>query len=101
MARGGQRGRGGARGRGAGASATGGIPSREHRWLKEFRVALRGGVPTAEGAVGVEGVRLVEEALGSGCRVQAVLISEGGERHREKLAPFLGRPEMAFPVLRT
>jgi TrmH family RNA methyltransferase len=105
MARGGQRGRGESRdttaGASARASATEVITSRENRWLKEFRVALRGGVPTAEGAVGVEGVRLVEEALGSGCRVEAVLISESGERHREKLAPFLGRPEAAFPVLRT
>jgi RNA methyltransferase, TrmH family len=105
MARGGQRGQGESRdttaGASAAASATGVITSRENQWLKEFRAALRGGVPTAEGAVGVEGVRLVEEALGSGCRVQAVLMSEGGERHREKLSPFLGRPEMAFPVLRT
>lgn len=105
MATGGQKGRGESRdttaGASAGASATGVITSRENRWLKEFRVALRGGVPTAEGAVGVEGVRLVEEALGSGCRVDAVLISESGERHREKLAPFVGRPEVAFPVLRT
>jgi TrmH family RNA methyltransferase len=105
MARGGQRGRGESRGTtagaSAGASATEVVTSRENRWLKEFRVALRGGVPTAEGAVGVEGVRLVEEALGSGCRVEAVLISESGERHREKLAQFLERPEVAFPVLRT
>jgi TrmH family RNA methyltransferase len=77
------------------------IASRENRWLKEFRAALRGGVPTEKGAVGVEGVRLVEEALRSGCRVDAVLFSESGERHREKLAALVGRPEIPFPVLRT
>jgi RNA methyltransferase, TrmH family len=77
------------------------LTSRDNRWLKEFRVALRGGVPAADGAVGVEGVRLVEEALGSGCRVQAVLFSESGERHRERLAPLIAPSEMAFPVLRT
>ena len=77
------------------------ITSRENRWLKEFRVALRGGLATEKGCVGVEGVRLVEEALGSGCRVEAVLFSESGERHRERLAPLIGRPEMAFPVLKT
>jgi len=77
------------------------IASRENRWLKEFRAALRGGVPTERGAVGVEGVRLVEEALRSGCRVDAVLFSESGERHREKLAALVGRPEIPFPVLRT
>src|SRR5262250_1386430 len=71
------------------ASASGGaiLTSRDNRWLKEFRMALRGGLPTESGAVGVEGVRLVEEALRSGCPVQAVLFSESGERHRERLDP--------------
>jgi len=77
------------------------LTSRENRWLKEFRVALRGGVPTAAGAVGVEGVRLVEEALNSGCRVEAVLFSDSGERFREKLAPLVRKAEMGFPVLQT
>ena len=83
------------------ANAAGVIASRENRWLKEFRAALRGGVATEAGAVGVEGVRLVEEALHSRCRVDAVLFSESGERHREKLAAFVSKPETAFPVLRT
>lgn len=64
-------------------------------------MALRGGLPTQAGFVGVEGVRLVEEALRSGCPIQAVLFSESGERHHERLAPIIDRPEMAFPVLRT
>src|SRR2546427_9878315 len=77
------------------------LTSRDNRWLKEFRVALRGGLPTEDGFVGVEGVRLVEEALRSGCRIQAVLFSESGERHHERLSSFIDRPEMAFPVLHT
>src|SRR5881296_2695953 len=77
------------------------LTSRDNRWLKEFRMALRGGLPTEDGFVGVEGVRLVEEALRSGCPIQAVLFSEIGERHHERLAPLIGRPEMAFPTLRT
>ena len=77
------------------------ITSRENRWLKEFRVALRGGVPTAKGAVGVEGVRLVEEALTSGCKIEGVLFSEAGERYRDRLAPFVKQSDTAFPVLRT
>jgi TrmH family RNA methyltransferase len=77
------------------------LTSRDNKWLKEFRAALRGGVPTSDGAVGVEGVRLVEEALGSGCQIQAVLFSESGEKHSERLAPMISRPELAFPVLRT
>jgi TrmH family RNA methyltransferase len=77
------------------------LTSRDNRWLKEFRMVLRGGLPTENGFVGVEGARLVEEALRSGCRIQAVLFSESGERHHERLAPFIDRLEMAFPVLRT
>jgi RNA methyltransferase, TrmH family len=77
------------------------LTSRDNRWLKEFRLALRGGLPTENGFVGVEGARLVEEALRSGCRIQAVLFSESGERHHERLASLIDRPEMAFPVLRT
>src|SRR3984957_6579536 len=83
------------------AAAPGALTSRDNRWLKEFRMALRGGLPTESGSVGVEGVRLVEEALRSGCRIEAVLFSESGERHHERLAPLIGRPEMAFPSLRT
>src|SRR6202790_3556798 len=95
----------------ASRSATGSAPavraapavltSRDNRWLKQFRMALRGGIPTESGFVGVEGVRLVEEALRSGCRIDAVLFSETGGRYRERLAPFIGRPEIAFPVLQT
>jgi len=77
------------------------ITSRDNRWLKEFRIALRGGVPTASGCAGVEGARLVEEALLSGCRIEAVLFSESGARYRQRLAAFLNRPEIAFPVLGT
>jgi TrmH family RNA methyltransferase len=81
------------------SSAT--ITSRDNRWLKLFRMALRGGLPTESGSVGVEGLRLVEEALASGCRIEAVLFSESGDRHQPKLAPLINRPEIAFPILHT
>jgi RNA methyltransferase, TrmH family len=77
------------------------LTSRDNRWLKEFRMALRGGLPTEDGYVGVEGARLVEEALRSGCPIRAVLFGESGERHHERLAPLVNRPELAFPTLRT
>ena len=77
------------------------ITSRDNRWLKEFRLALKGGLPTESGFVGVEGVRLVEEALRSACPIEAVLFSETGERHHERLAPLIDRPEIAIPILRT
>src|SRR5712671_2399258 len=83
------------------ANNAGLLTSRDNRWLKDFRMALRGGLPTESGFVGVEGVRLVEEALRSGCPIHAVLISECGERHRERLAPLIDRPEIAIPILRT
>jgi RNA methyltransferase, TrmH family len=82
-------------------SAPATITSRDNRWLKEFRIALRGGLLTESGCAGVEGLRLVEEALRSGCRIEAVLLSESGERHHERLAPLIDRLEMAFPTLRT
>jgi RNA methyltransferase, TrmH family len=77
------------------------LSSRDNRWLKTFRMALRGGLPTESGFVGVEGVRLVEEALHSGCRMEAVLFSETGQRHHDRLAPLIDRPEIAVPILRT
>src|SRR5258708_28538340 len=82
-------------------AATAPTSSRENRWLKKFRVALRGGLPTESGAVGVEGVRLAEEALSSGCGIEAVLFSESGRRHPARLTPYLGREEIAFPILYT
>src|SRR5260370_41663091 len=83
------------------SAAPAAITSRDNRWLKEFRLALRGGLPTESGFVGVEGVRLVEEALRSGCAIEAVLFSESGERHHQRLAPLIDRPEIAIPILRT
>jgi RNA methyltransferase, TrmH family len=83
------------------SSAPATITSRDNRWLKEFRLALKGGLPTESGFVGVEGVRLVEEALRSACPIAAVLFSETGERHHERLAPLIDRPEIAIPILRT
>jgi RNA methyltransferase, TrmH family len=77
------------------------LSSRDNRWLREFRMALRGGLPTESGAVGVEGPRLVEEALRSASSIRAVLFSESGERHRARLAPYLDRPEVSIPVFGT
>ena len=83
------------------ANSSAPISSRDNRWLKEFRMALRGGLPTESGAVGVEGPRLVEEALRSACPIRAVLYSESGERHHARLAPYLDREEVSIPVLHT
>lgn len=73
------------------------ITSRDNRWLKRFRAALAG-VREDDGMVGVEGVRLVEAALGSGLPVEALLISELGARHLARVAPVMATD---VPVLRT
>jgi TrmH family RNA methyltransferase len=73
------------------------ITSRENRWLKRFRTALAG-EHGDDGIVGVEGVRLVEAALGSSQPVEALLVSESGARHLPRVALVLAP---AVPVLRT
>src|SRR2546428_13511651 len=62
------------------------ITSGDNRWLKKFRAALRGGESSLDGWIGVEGTRLVEEALRSGLAIEAVLASTSGERHFARLA---------------
>jgi TrmH family RNA methyltransferase len=74
------------------------LTSRDNRWLKRFRAALRRGDSSADGCVGVEGARLVEEALRSGLTVEAVLVSPSGERHLNRLLAWLGP---SVRVLRT
>jgi RNA methyltransferase, TrmH family len=64
------------------------ITSRENRWLKRFRAALSGDRGD-DGMVGVEGVRLVEAALGSRLAVEALLVSESGARHLPRVAALL------------
>ena len=73
------------------------ITSRENKWLKGFRAALSG-ERNGDGFVGVEGVRLVEAALGSGLAVEALLVSESGARHLRRVAPVLAS---SVPLFRT
>lgn len=73
------------------------IASRDNRWLKRFRAALSG-ERGDDGTVGVEGVRLVEAALGSDLPVEALLISDSGVRHLSRVSPVLA-PDI--PVLQT
>lgn len=57
------------------------ITSRENQWLKRFRAALAGKDAGNGALIGVEGVHLVEAAITSGLHVEAVLVSNSGERH--------------------
>jgi RNA methyltransferase, TrmH family len=70
------------------------IASRENRWLQQFRTALTGegarrSRPSSEEIVGAEGPRLVETALRSGVEVSAVLVSESGQRHLERVQQWI------------
>lgn len=55
------------------------LTSRENKWLKTFRAALRGNGPHAGEPIGVEGRKFVEEALRSGLRAEALLLTEETE----------------------
>jgi RNA methyltransferase, TrmH family len=74
------------------------LESRENRWLKRFRAALQERPDEQATAVGVEGPRLVEEALRSGLETEALLVADSGEKHLSRLKGFL---PAGLRVLRT
>jgi TrmH family RNA methyltransferase len=55
------------------------ITSRDNKWLKAFRSALQGSGPSEGEPIGIEGRKLVEDALAFGLEAQAVLVSQSGE----------------------
>jgi TrmH family RNA methyltransferase len=67
------------------------ISARENHWLKRFRVALAGPPASGEITLGIEGARLVEEALRSNIKVEAVLVSESGRKYLGRIIPRIGR----------
>src|SRR5271170_7824777 len=80
------------------------ITSRDNKWLKQFRAALRGTGPHGGEFIGVEGPKLVEEALRSGLEAEALLVSEAGEREAGQILDVAGSSETGIPrsrVLRT
>lgn len=64
------------------------ITSRDNRWLKTFRAALKSSRPE-DGRMALEGVHLVGEALRSGLKIEAILSSESAQRHLAALEPEL------------
>jgi len=80
------------------------ITSRENKWLKLFRAALRGSGPETGEPIGVEGPKLVEDALRSGLEVEALLVSESAERHAESILRAAGETDAGISrsrILRT
>jgi len=80
------------------------IASRDNKWLKKFRAALRGTGPEQGEAIGVEGPKLIEDAVRWGLVVEALLVSDTGERELDQILRAAAHSEAGIPrsrVLRT
>jgi TrmH family RNA methyltransferase len=80
------------------------ITSRDNKWLKMFRAALRGTGPAAGESLGVEGPKLIEEAVRSGLEAEALLVSESGEAELSRILCAAGESDSGIPrsrILRT
>jgi len=80
------------------------ITSRDNKWLKLFRSALRGTGPREGEPIGVEGPKLVEDALRSGLEADALLVSDSGEGDAQRILRAASESETGIPrsrVLRT
>ena len=62
------------------------VSSRQNTLVKDLRQAFTQD-GTAEGSLGVEGVRQIEEAIRSGLRFQAIFFSDAGRGHATRLLP--------------
>ncbi len=80
------------------------ITSRDNRWLKRFREALRGTGPAEAETIGVEGPKLVEDALQSGLEAEALLVSESAECELDTILSAASTSDSGIPrsrILRT
>jgi TrmH family RNA methyltransferase len=76
------------------------ITSRDNKWLKSFRAVLQGSGPADGEPLGIEGRKLVEEALASGLEAQAVLVSESAESELARVLEIAARCEAGIPRTR-
>src|SRR5215831_11443705 len=63
------------------------VGSRQNALVKDLRRSFSQAEPTDRGAVAIEGLRIIEEAIRSGLRFQAVFFSEAGRAHAARLLP--------------
>jgi TrmH family RNA methyltransferase len=80
------------------------ITSRDNKWLKIFRAVLQGTGPDEGDPLGVEGPKLIEDAVRCGLEAEALLVSEGGERQIERILNAASESETGIPrsrILRT
>jgi TrmH family RNA methyltransferase len=73
------------------------ITSRDNKWLKNFRAALQGTGPKEGDPIGIEGRKMVEDALASGLEAQALLVSDAGERDLAHLLEVAGKSDTGIP----
>ncbi len=73
------------------------ITSRDNKWLKIFRAALRGTGPAEGEPIAAEGPKLVEEGVRSALETEALLVSETGERHLEHILEAAGESDSGIP----
>jgi len=74
------------------------LTSRENKWLKIFRAALQGKGPQSGEPIGVEGPKMVADALHAGLEAEALLISESGERVAGQVLRAAGQCERGIEV---
>ena len=63
------------------------IEGRHNSHLKELRQAFARAERTDSGACAIEGVRILEEAIRSGLRLEAIFFSESAENRADRLLP--------------
>jgi RNA methyltransferase, TrmH family len=66
------------------------VSSRQNALVKDLRKALSQSEPTAEGYLAIEGLRMIEEAIRSSLRFQAIFFSEADSAHATRLLPQIG-----------
>jgi len=81
----------------AGLTQTDIITSRDNKWLKKFRAALRCTGPKPGEPIAAEGPKLVEEVVRAGLETEALLVSETGERQLERILRAAGESESGIP----
>lgn len=90
--------------RGDAGETLGVITSRENKWLKKFRAALQGKGPEPGEPIGLEGPKLIEEAIRAGLEAEALLVSDAGEKEIEGILRAAAESEPGIPrsrILRT
>lgn len=66
------------------------IEGKHNAWVKQLRMGFAHGEVTRSGACAIEGLRIVEEAIRSGLRFEALFFSESARNKAERLLPQVG-----------